>query len=133
MYGPSIMSIQLDKDHLKQIKKTMNQGSVPAPFEQDKFQVHLGFASYMCENKHHKALEKMGFWCDTDVKRPIYIKGGVTAEQVAQIMKLIAKVQYMNIQIWSSNGVLRYSKGGHETAYQFFTQWLNAYLNKLAK
>ena len=131
MAGIAIQS-QMTKEEIAEKQKLLNIGSVPAVFEQDKFQMHIGFASYTCKDKHHKVLDKMGFWNDGDPKRPIFVLGELSAQQVNKVMDMMAKVhdgEYANIEIWSQDTKqMRYRRSPSVIAMNFFHGWLRQYL-----
>ena len=125
---------QMTKEEIAEREKLLNIGSVPAVFEQDKFQMHIGFASYTCKEKHHKVLEEMEFWNDGDPKRPIYVRGELTAQQVNTVMEMMATVhdgEYANVEIWSQTAKqMRYRRSPSVMAMGFFHGWLRQYLSK---
>lgn len=130
MAGMMIQQGVYTKEQRELIQPHLNLGTVPGAFEQDLFQMHLGFASYTCEAQHSELLNRLGFWCDTDPKRPIYLCGGLTAAQVREVMDSISTHDAANVEIYSQGTkTLRYRRSPSPESYGFFHAWIQQYLN----
>ena len=79
MAGMMIQQGVYTKEQRERIQPQLNIGTVPGAFEQDLFQMYLGFASYTCEAQHSELLNRLGFWCDTDPKRPCDITYNISS------------------------------------------------------